>query len=133
MSHQCGTVCRDGPVIDVIANFAGVIRGGPLVELDSSELETVMNVNVGGTHTVTRAFFPLLRRAGEAASPVIIIVCSEISLSRLSAAFNAPYSMSKFALEGYATALRQELSLLADPVAVTVLNPGAMRTPMLWD
>ena len=40
---------------------------------------------------------------------------------------NGPYSMSKFAVEAYSTALRQELAVLRDgPVAVVVVNPGAM-------
>ena len=88
-----------GQVIDAIANFAGIIRGGPLVE-DDGELELVMKVNVLGTHSITRAFFPLLRRSDVAdPAPTIITVCSEVSLAWMSAGFNAPYSMSKFALE----------------------------------
>ena len=90
-----------GQVIDAIANFAGIIRGGPLVE-DDGELELVMKVNVLGTHSITRAFFPLLRRSDVASpppAPTIITVCSEVSLAWMSAGFNAPYSMSKFALE----------------------------------
>ena len=91
-----------GQVIDAIANFAGIIRGGPLVE-DDGGLELVMKVNVLGTHSITRAFFPLLRRSDVAESPppapTIITVCSEVSLAWMSAGFNAPYSMSKFALE----------------------------------
>jgi short-subunit dehydrogenase len=39
--------------------------------------------------------------------------------------------MSKFAIEAYSTALRQELSQLGMPVIV--INPGAMRTPLLTD
>ena len=64
-------------------------------------------------------------------SPKVIVVCSELSLGWLSPAFSAPYSMSKFALEGYGASLRQELSLLEHPVSVAVLNPGTTSTPML--
>jgi len=38
--------------------------------------------------------------------------------------------MSKFAIEALSTALRQELMLLDEPIAVVTLNPGPLRTPM---
>jgi len=79
---------------------------------------------------VNQTFFPLLRRDGSIV-PKIINVASEVSLARLSAAFNGPYSMSKFAVEAYSTALRQELALLDKPVRVVTMNPGAMVTPLL--
>ena len=48
--------------IDAVLNYAGLIRGGPLVELPPADLELVMAVNVLGTARVTTMFFPLLRR-----------------------------------------------------------------------
>ena len=121
-----------GSGVDSVVNFAGIIKGGPLMELRAEDVALVMRVNVEGTNNVTRAFFPHLRRTGLAADPKVFVVASEISYAGVSAAMNAPYSMSKFALEAYAVALRQELSVLEDgPVSVIVLNPGAMRTPML--
>ena len=41
--------------IDCIIHFAGVIRGGPLVEMPAAELAQVMSVNVLGTAHVTKA------------------------------------------------------------------------------
>lgn len=41
---------------------------------------------------------------------------------------NAPYDASKFALEGYADALRMELSYWG--VSVSVVNPATMKTPI---
>lgn len=120
---------QDSP-LDSICNFAGVIRGGPLLEMDDHELALVMDVNVLGTARVNKIFFPLLRRDGSN-TPKIINIASEVSLAWLSAGFNGPYSMSKFAVEAYSAALRQELALLNPPVRVVVLNPGAMSTPML--
>ena len=38
--------------------------------------------------------------------------------------------MSKFALEAYATALRQELSVLPAPPYVVVVRPGPVNTPL---
>eukprot|EP00927_Polykrikos_kofoidii_P044075 TRINITY_DN38142_c0_g1_i1.p1 TRINITY_DN38142_c0_g1~~TRINITY_DN38142_c0_g1_i1.p1 ORF type:complete len:345 (+),score=37.57 TRINITY_DN38142_c0_g1_i1:54-1037(+) len=124
--------------VDTVCHFAGVIRGGPLVEMATKDMQLTMGVNVIGLFNVTKEFFPLLRREPQSSdmyppSPKIIAVASEVSLAWLSACFNAPYSMSKFAVEAFATALRQELSLLPHPVAVVTLNPGAMKTAMLAD
>ena len=100
-----------GRTIDVVANFAGLIRGGPLLELDDCELERVMAVNVLGTQRVTKAFIPLMHteepRDAESRvpSPKILVVASELSYANFSAGFSAPYSMSKFALEAYALCL----------------------------
>ena len=125
--------------IDVVANFAGLICGGPLLEMSDVDLERVMAVNVLGTQRVTRAFSSLMRTAAPPTvrqtvpSPKVIVVASELSYANYSAAFSAPYSMSKMALEAYAASLRVELSLLPNPIDVVVLNPGPMDTPMLQD
>lgn len=120
--------------IDAVINLAGLIRGGPLMEMPASNVSLVMRVNVEGTHNLNRALFQSLRRTGTDADAKIFIVASEVSYAMLSTAMNAPYSMSKFALEAYATGLRQELSVLRDgPVKVIVVNPGAHATPLLLD
>ena len=118
--------------IDSVVNLAGLIRGGPLMEIPAADVSLVMRVNVEGTHNLNRALFKWIRRAGEGADPKIFIVASEVSYAMLSTAMNAPYCMSKFALEAYATGLRQELGVLQDgPVKVILVNPGAHATPLL--
>ena len=113
--------------IDAILNFAGVIKGGPLVEMDDADLALVMSVNVVGTCLINKHFFPLIK-PGPAAK--IVNVASEVSKARISTAFNAPYTMSKLAVEAYSDSLRQELSLLRNPIAVTVVQAGAFKTPL---
>ena len=65
--------------IDAVVNCAGVIRGGPLVEMKEDDVRLVMDVNVMGTVHTTKAFFPLLKRAGVRANPKIINIASEVS------------------------------------------------------
>ena len=114
-----------GGGLDAVVNFAGVIRGGALVEIDDRDMELVLDVNIKGTFLVNKYLFPLLLlKKGR-----VVNISSEVALSWLSAGFNAPYSMSKFAIEAYSAALRQELQLL--DMQVVVINPGAMRTPLL--
>mmetsp|Transcript_1433 Transcript_1433/g.1966 ORF Transcript_1433/g.1966 Transcript_1433/m.1966 type:complete len:294 (-) Transcript_1433:3993-4874(-) len=109
--------------LDAIVNLAGIIRGGPLVEINPKDVIGVLGVNVVGTFNVNRYFFELLDQTHAR----IINVGSEISYAGMSSAFTAPYAMSKFAIEAYSTALGQELG----NVKVIVLNPGAMKTDML--
>jgi short-subunit dehydrogenase len=90
-----------------------------------------MDINVVGTFNVNHAFFPLLSRGQNQLSARIVNVASEVSYAAITAAFNAPYSMSKLAVESYSIGLRQELSCLANPVDVIVLNPGAVATDMV--
>eukprot|EP01062_Namystynia_karyoxenos_P005578 TRINITY_DN11936_c0_g1_i1.p1 TRINITY_DN11936_c0_g1~~TRINITY_DN11936_c0_g1_i1.p1 ORF type:complete len:351 (+),score=113.94 TRINITY_DN11936_c0_g1_i1:89-1141(+) len=116
----------EGGCVDALLNFAGVIFGGPLTELEDGKFAAVMDVNVKGTFHMTKYIFPLLRRGGRGAR--VGIVSSEVGHARMSAGFNAPYSMSKFAIEAMAVALKQEVSPLG--VHVGVIAPGAMVTPM---
>ena len=120
----------DAPTLDAIVNFAGVIRIGPLVELDDNALASILNINVLGTFLVNKYFFPLLRRHDRHRAARIVNVGSEVSYAAVTAGFNAPYSMTKLAVEAYTAGLRQELGFLPNPVHVTVLNPGACITDM---
>ena len=104
------------------------------MEIPPANVSLVMRVNVEGTHNLNRCLFHWLKRTGDGADAKIFIIASEVSWAGLSTAMNAPYSMSKYALEAYAVALRQELSVLKDGTAkVVVVNPGAFATPLLKD
>eukprot|EP00035_Acanthoeca_spectabilis_P000173 m.71451 g.71451 ORF g.71451 m.71451 type:complete len:290 (-) comp10069_c0_seq2:1225-2094(-) len=133
ISAAVDTVCAalqiltNEPGIDGIVHFAGINKGGPLMEMDPHDLEITFGVNVIGVVRVQKAFFSLLqRRAG-----ATVLISSEVALPRLVTAFSAPYAVSKIAIEGVAVALRQELQMLQPPMPVVVINPGACRTPML--
>src|SRR5512139_2421845 len=109
--------------LDGLVNCAGLIRCGALVEMSDAEVRAVIEVNVLGACRATRALFPLLKaRQGR-----VVVVSSEAG--RISAPFNGPYSMSKFALEAYADSLRRELAIFGMPVAI--VQPGATRTGLL--
>jgi NAD(P)-dependent dehydrogenase (short-subunit alcohol dehydrogenase family) len=116
--------------LDCIINFAGILRGGPLVEMSDADMATSLNVNVLGTFLVNKHFFALMKADSPNYSARIINVSSEIAYCGLSAAFNAPYAMSKAAVWAYSTALRQELSALERPIKVLTLVPGAFATDM---
>jgi NAD(P)-dependent dehydrogenase (short-subunit alcohol dehydrogenase family) len=80
-------------------------------------------VNFFGAVAVTRAVLPLVRRARGR----IVMVSSIAGL--IGQPFLSPYSASKHAMEAVGDALRIELA--PDGVGVTLIEPGAIRTP-IW-
>lgn len=113
----------NGRPLSALANVAGIVTNEPLLELDAQTFQNVLAVNVVGMHNVTRAFFPLLRRAGRAN----VVNMSSASGTR-TMPFTGAYSASKFGVEALSTAMRLELAPFG--IAVTVVAPGLTRTPM---
>jgi NAD(P)-dependent dehydrogenase (short-subunit alcohol dehydrogenase family) len=111
-----------GP-IDGVVCAAGVFAGGPLVEMNEEEIRKTFDVNVMGAFRVIRELFPLLR-AGRGR---VVLVSSESAWPVMP--FTGPYAMSKCALEAFAHSLRREVSILG--VGVSLIRPGAIRTPFL--
>lgn len=110
--------------LDAIVNFAGVMGVGSMVDIAEERLARILDVNVMGTYRVNKAFFPLV----EAAKGRIVNISSETGWQS-AAPFTGPYSMSKYAIEAYSTALRRELALLG--VKVVTIQPGPFRTSMV--
>ena len=109
--------------LDGLVNNAGVARAGPLEHLPLAEWRDQFEVNVFGQVAVTQAALPLLRRARGR-------ICFVGSVSgRLGAPLMGPYVGSKFAIEGIAQCLRQELKGWG--IAVSVVEPGPVKTP-IW-
>ncbi len=102
---------------------AGVLAVAPLEHQPAEELRRVLDVNFFGALSVTRALLPELRRARGR-----IVFMSSVN-GRLSFPLLGAYSASKAALEAAADALRIEL--LPSGVHVSVIEPGAIATPML--
>ena len=128
-----------------IVHLAGVFGCGPLAEAPTVDaVRRTLDVNVMGTVRITQAFYPLLCKKTQAsahlrqrAEPLdttpnrIIVVGSEVSAARMATGLTAPYAMSKFALDAYATALRQEVAAVnAPPTRVCMVYPGPIQTPL---
>ncbi len=107
-----------------------MIGGGPLLEMPMQDLESSFAVNVIGMCRVNQTFYPLLRHS-KLSNARIINVGSEVSYYQIWVMFNAPYAMTKIAVEAYSSCLRQELRCLPGrKTHVVVVNPGAFKTPM---
>ena len=106
-----------------LVNNAGVGNGGPLEFQDPDEVRHTFEVNVMGPLRLSQTFLPLLRTAqgriiniGSMAGKVVIPM-------------NGSYSISKFGLEAFSDALRQELQ--PHGVRVALVEPGPIATPMI--
>ncbi len=109
--------------LDAIVHFAGIYRMGSLVEIEEERLLSIFNVNLFGAYRVNKTFLPLLGKGSR-----ILLTSSELA-PLWPLPFTGLYGITKAALERYAFSLAMELNLLG--IGVSVLRPGAVKTPLL--
>ncbi len=110
-------------VLAGLVNNAGTAVAGPVEYLPLSEWRRQFETNFFGHVALTHALLPRLRRDGGR----IVFTSSVGGFS--ATPFLGPYNASKFAIEGLADSLRQEVADLG--VRVAVVQPGATATPMI--
>ena len=109
--------------LEGLVNNAGIAVAAPLELLPPAELRRQLEVNLVGQLAVTQAFLPAIRGARGR----IVFVGSIAGRSALP--FLGAYAMSKFALEALSDSLRLELA--PDGIAVSIVEPGTIATP-IW-
>lgn len=107
--------------IDVLINNAGMHLGGPIEEAPAELVSIQMSTNFNGMVHLIQEVLPYMRKEGRG---TIVNVGSIGGLMGLP--FQAFYSASKFAIEGFSEALRMELK--AFKIRVVVVNPGDFST-----
>ncbi len=112
--------------VRALVNNAGVGRMGYLEQLSVRDLRRTMDVNFLSHAIVTRAFLPLLKREGRGD---IVFIGSAAALR--GGRQGSIYCASKFAIRGFAQALREECG--KSNVRVSLINPGAARTRFFDD
>ncbi|MGM7679473.1 SDR family NAD(P)-dependent oxidoreductase [Microbacterium sp. A94] len=112
------------PRINALITCAGSSMLGSLDQLTMEEMRWLVDVNLWGTVSITKALLPALRRAPRAH---ITHLASVYALA--SPAGRIPYSMSKFAVRGFSEALRHELE--DSTVSVGAVYPGGVRTGII--
>lgn len=115
---------QNAGAIDVLVNVAGYLLPGWVHEIDAAQIDRHFDVNVRGVALGMRAVLPGMIERGRGH---VINVASMAALAPIPGI--ALYSASKFAVRAYSLAAAQELS--GRGVAVTVVCPDAVRTPML--
>jgi NAD(P)-dependent dehydrogenase (short-subunit alcohol dehydrogenase family) len=117
VEQACG-----GRLAGVVHN-AGIAQPGFIEFQPLDNYRRMMEVNLFSIVNLTQMLIPQVR----AARGRFVVVTSVDGIVSLPG--NAPYDASKFAAEGYADALRTELSFW--DVGVSVINPSTLRTPMV--
>lgn len=112
---------RSGGRLDALFNNAAYGQVGAMEDITAGLLRAQLEVNLVGTHELTRLIIPSMRRAGGGR----IVMCSSV-LGLAAAPFRGAYCASKFAMEGMADALRLELA--GSGIHVSLIEPGPIRT-----
>jgi NADP-dependent 3-hydroxy acid dehydrogenase YdfG len=111
--------------IDTWVNNAGVAIAGKLEDLSEEDARRMFDVNFWGMVHGCKAALPHLKRHGG-----VLINMGSVT-SDVAAPFMGLYSASKQAIKGYTDALRIELMMDGAPVAVTLIKPAPIATPIL--
>ena len=107
--------------LDVLINNAGMHTGGPIETTPAENIRLQMDTNFIGMVHLTNSILPVMRKQG---GGMIINISSIGGLMGLP--FQAFYSASKFAIEGFSEALRMEVRKFN--IKVVVINPGDFHT-----
>ena len=109
--------------IDILINNAGIGAFGKFLDMEVSEWERIIQVNLMGAYYMTRAVVPNMieRQTGD-----IINISSTAGLA--GNAMTSAYSASKFALLGMTDSLMQEMR--KHNIRVTALTPSTVATDM---
>ena len=109
--------------INLLINAAGVNHFAMLEQLDDSEINSMLAVNISAPMCLTKLMLPLLKQADSA-----MVVNVGSTYGSIGYPGYASYCATKFALRGFSEALRREL---ADTrVSVLYVAPRATRTSM---
>jgi len=114
-----------------LVNNAGITHYGPVLEMSSSQLEGIINLNVIATMDLTRRFIrDLSRREADGAVLTITSVGAHVPMP-----YQAAYAASKHALQAYMNSLAFELDRSArggsPRFVITSFAPGGVATEMI--
>ncbi len=115
------TILDQAGKLDVVVNNAGIGVGGLAEAFTVEEYQQIFDINVFGVQRISRAVLPSMREAGEG---LVINVSS--MMGRLVIPFAAPYTATKYALEGLTESYRYELA--GTGVDVAIVEPGGFKT-----
>ena len=117
------TVARTGR-LDFIFNNAGIVIAGPVDRLGIEDWNQIVDVNLRGVINGTQATYKIMMKQGFGH------IINTASMAGLGAGpGNVAYTTTKHAIVGLSKSLRAEAAQYG--IRVSVLCPGAVRTPIL--
>ena len=124
--NRCADIvlAKTGGKLDALYNNAAYGLVGAMEDTSGEVLRKHLDVNVIGTHELTRRMVPVMRAQGHGR----IVTCSSV-LGLVSGPYRGAYCASKFAVEAMTDALRYELS--GSGISVSLLEPGPIKTQFL--
>ena len=115
--------------LDVLVNNAGIMLLNSALQTTVEEWDRMVSLNVAALLHVTHAAVPyLIDAASTAPRQVADIVNIGSTGGRVARPARSVYNLTKFGLNGFTEALRQEL--LRDRVRVSVVQPGTAPTEL---
>ena len=123
VNQAVNTIQKNLGPIDILINNAGIAKFGKFLELEPSEWEDQIKVNLFGVYYVTRAVLPQMieRQTGD-----IVNISSSAGLK--GSPMTSAYSASKFGVMGLSDSLMQEVR--KHNIRVTALNPSTVVTDL---
>jgi NAD(P)-dependent dehydrogenase (short-subunit alcohol dehydrogenase family) len=110
--------------LDVAVSNAAAMAFGPFQKISKADFDRTVAVTFTGAVDFVRAVLPELERS----AGTLVVTGSINGLAPLPAF--SPYSASKHALRGFVRSLRVELKAQRSKVRVSLVNPGAIDTPV---
>lgn len=117
------TVVEHYGVVHLVFNNAGIAFTGTVEQMSFKDIDRVMDVDFWGVVSGSKAFLPHLIASGDGH---LINVSSVFGL--FSVPSQSAYNAAKFAVRGFTESLRQEMLNSGQPVRVTCVHPGGIRT-----
>jgi len=109
--------------VNVVVNNAGVALAGDVEDLAYPDMDWIMGIDFWGVVHGTKEFLPHLVASGDG---------HLVNMSSLFGLVSMPgqsmYNAAKYAVRGFSEALREEILMAGQPVGVTVVHPGGIRT-----
>jgi len=109
--------------VDIVVNNAGVLIPAKVVDLRTSDLQRMLDVNLIGALHVMQEAVKVMRRQGSGHIVNVASLAGRRGFSPLGG-----YCATKFALVGLTEALRTEL--VGERIHVSLVLPGVVDTPM---
>ena len=114
--------------IDVYISNAAIADSGSIAEVDIKRIEDVFKVNV--FCNIKAAQMVLRNMIEKKRQGKVIFLSSQIG--RIALPFLGPYASSKFAIEGFASCLRDEMKILnkleGTNIQISIIEPGSYAT-----
>ncbi len=107
--------------LDALFNNAAFAQPGAIEDLGADAMRRQFEVNVFGTHDLTRRLVPAMRarRRGR------VVFCSSV-LGLIAVPYRGAYCATKFAIEALADTMRHELA--GSGLSVSLIEPGPIAT-----